>query len=89
MVVLAIIGVLAFMELCRRCVGIPILCVLGALLIYALSTVRFGKVVYDLFYTTNGIMGTPINVCQKYIVIFIIFGAFLERTGIALSLIHI
>ena len=83
MVVLAIIGVLAFMELCRRCVGIPILCVLGALLIYALSTVRFGKVVYDLFYTTNGIMGTPINVCQKYIVIFIIFGAFLERTGIA------
>ncbi len=83
MVVLAIIGVLAFMELCRRCVGIPILCVLGALLIYALATVRFGKVVYDLFYTTNGIMGTPINVCQKYIVIFIIFGAFLERTGIA------
>ena len=83
MVVLAIVGVLAFMELCRRCVGIPILCVLGALLIYAFSTVRFGKVVYDLFYTTNGIMGTPINVCQKYIVIFIIFGAFLERTGIA------
>ena len=83
MVVLAIIGVLAFMELCRRCVGIPILCVLGALLIYALATVRFGKVIYDLFYTTNGIMGTPINVCQKYIVIFIIFGAFLERTGIA------
>ena len=83
MVVLAILGVLAFMELCRRCVGIPILCVLGVLLIYAFSTVRFGKVVYDLFYTTNGIMGTPINVCQKFIVIFIIFGAFLERTGIS------
>ncbi len=28
-------------------------------------------------------MSTPINVCSKYIVIFIIFGAFLERTGIA------
>ncbi len=83
MVVLAIVGVLVFMELCRRCVGLPILCVLTALLIYAFSTVRFGKVVYDLFYTASGIMGTPINVCQKYIVIFIIFGAFLERTGIS------
>ena len=83
MVVLAIVGVLAFMELCRRCVGIPILCVLAVLLVYAFKTVNYGKVVYDLFYTTNGIMGTPINVCQKYIVVFIIFGAFLERTGIS------
>ena len=83
MVVLAILGVLALMELCRRSVGIPILCVLGALLIYTFANVRFGKVVYDLFYTTSGVMGTPINVCQKYIVVFIIFGAFLERTGIS------
>jgi TRAP transporter 4TM/12TM fusion protein len=28
-------------------------------------------------------MGTPVNVCAKYIVVFIIFGAFLERTGIS------
>jgi TRAP transporter 4TM/12TM fusion protein len=28
-------------------------------------------------------MGTPVQVCAKYIVVFIIFGAFLERTGIA------
>ncbi|MCD8053699.1 MAG: TRAP transporter fused permease subunit [Lachnospiraceae bacterium] len=83
MVVLAILGILAFMELCRRCVGIPILCVLGVLLVYTFANVRFGKVIYDLFYTTSGIMGTPINVCQKYIVVFIIFGAFLERTGIS------
>jgi len=83
MVVFAIIGILALMELCRRSVGIPILCVLGALMIYTFATTRFGKVIYDLFYTTSGVMGTPINVCQKYIVVFIIFGAFLERTGIS------
>jgi len=82
-VVLAIIGILALMELCRRSVGIPILCVLGALLVYTFSTTRFQKVIYDLFFTTSGVMGTPINVCQKYIVVFIIFGAFLERTGIS------
>lgn len=83
MVVMAIAGVLAFMELCRRCVGIPILCVVGSLLVYTFANVRFGKVVYDLFYTTTGLMNTPINVCAKYIVVFIIFGAFLERTGIS------
>ena len=83
MLAMAIVGILAMVELCRRSVGLPILCVVGALLIYTFSNVRFGKVIYDLFFTTNGILGTPISVCQKYIVVFIIFGAFLERTGIS------
>ena len=83
MLAMAIVGILAMVELCRRSVGLPILCVVGALLIYTFSNVRFGKVIYDLFFTTNGVLGTPISVCQKYIVVFIIFGAFLERTGIS------
>ncbi len=41
------------------------------------------NIIYKLFYTTTGVIGTPINVCYTYIVLFIIFGAFLERTGIA------
>jgi len=83
MLAMAVVAILSLMELCRRSVGIPILCVVGALLVYALLNVRFGKVMYDLFYTVSGVMGTPIATCQKYIVIFIIFGAFLERTGIS------
>ena len=83
MLTMAVLGILAMVELCRRSVGIPILCVAGALLIYAFCNVRFGKVMYDLFYTTSGVLGTPINTAQKYIVVFIIFGAFLERTGIS------
>ena len=89
MIVMAVVAILAYMELCRRCVGIPILCVVGVLLVYAFSNVRFGKVIYDLFYTTTGMMGTPINVCAKYIVVFIIFGAFLERTGISAFFINL
>lgn len=83
MVAIAIISILSLMELCRRSVGLPILGVVGALLIYTFANVRFGKVIYDLFYTTSGVMNTPIDVCAKYIVVFIIFGAFLERTGIS------
>ena len=83
LLILGVIGILALVELCRRSVGLPILCVVGALLVYTLTQVRPQMVIYNLFYTTSGVMNTPINVCAKYIVVFIIFGAFLERTGIS------
>jgi len=90
-VAIGIVGILCLAELCRRSVGLPILCVAGALLIYALVwgpgnpdiLKRITSIVRVLFYSKEGILSTPINVCSKYIVIFIIFGAFLERTGIA------
>ena len=91
-IVLGIVGILVVADLCRRSVGVPILVVVGCLLIYALVwrydqchdlylTIRL--IIFKLFYTTSGVIGTPINVCYTYIVLFIIFGAFLERTGIA------
>ena len=91
-VIIGATGILVLIELCRRCVGVPILCVLGALLIYTFYNQlsynpslyqALKNIVYKLFYTTNGVIGTPVNVCYTYIVLFIIFGAFLERTGIA------
>ena len=80
---IGVVGILALIELCRRSVGLPILCVVGALLVYTFTRVQPRIAIYNLFYTTSGVMNTPINVCAKYIVVFIIFGAFLERTGIA------
>ncbi len=89
-VIIGIVGILVLMELCRRCVGIPILCVVGVLLVYTFATgISMKRVIYTLFYTTSGIMSTPVQVCAKFIVVFIIFGAFLERTGIAAFFIDI
>ncbi len=90
-IVIGVIGILALIELTRRCVGIPILCVALFFIIYALSygltnPDMFGRVRYfirNLFYTKEGVFSTPVNVCSKFIVVFIIFGAFLERTGIS------
>ena len=83
-VAVGIVGVLSLMELCRRCVGIPILCIIGVLLIY---TFAIGKplnlVVFNLFYDTKGVLSVPLKACSSFICVFIIFGAFLERTGIA------
>ena len=83
LLVIACLSILAMMELCRRSVGVPILIVVGILLVYTFATVDPTKVIYDQFYATSGIMNTPIDVCAKYIVVFLIFGAFLERTGIS------
>ena len=90
-IVIGILGVLALAEVCRRSVGLPILIVAACFLIYAFTAglanpTLWGKVKYIiryLFYSKEGILSTPINVCSKFIVVFIIFGAFLERTGIA------
>ena len=90
-IVIGVIGILSLCEVCRRSVGIPILVVAGCFILYALIwglanpsfTGRLNYAVRYLFYSKEGIFSTPVNVCSKFIVVFIIFGAFLERTGIA------
>jgi TRAP transporter 4TM/12TM fusion protein len=90
-IIIGIVGVAALIEVTRRCVGMPILIVAAFFVIYALTlgltnpsfAGRIKYLVRNLFYTKGGILSTPVNVCSKYIVVFIIFGAFLERTGIS------
>lgn len=91
-IIIGAIGILCLLELCRRCVGIPIIIVAVVFIVYALGWgltnpdffKRLEGLVGKLFYTTtSGILSTPVNTCSKFIAIFIIFGAFLERTGIA------
>ncbi|MBE6016888.1 MAG: TRAP transporter permease [Lachnospiraceae bacterium] len=92
--IIGIIAILCIVELCRRCVGLPIIVVAAILVIY--SFIHFSiqspdqsawtivkRLMYTLFYSTSGILSTPVQVCAKFIAIFIIFGAFLERTGIS------
>ena len=84
-IVIGIIGVVVTLEACRRSVGIPIVIVSSAFIIYMIGFA--GKPlainIYNLFYTTEGVIGTPIRACSTFIVLFVIFGAFLERTGIS------
>jgi len=90
-IVIGIVGILSLAEVCRRSVGLPIVIVASCFVVYALiwglsNPTLWGKlnyIVHYLFYGKEGILSTPINVCSKFIVVFIIFGAFLERTGIA------
>lgn len=91
-ILIAFVGIILLFELCRRVVGIPIMCVAGAFIVYMIYNCvaergydiakTFEKIAYQLFYSNVSIMGTPINVCVSFIVLFILFGSFLEKSGI-------
>lgn len=89
-IILGVVGIIVLIEACRRVVGIPILLVAGSFIVYAFSTgASLKSIIYNLFYTTGGVIGTPIGVCSTYIVLFILFGSFLETTGISQFFIQI
>ncbi len=88
----AILIVLLF-ECCRRVVGTPIMVVAGVFILYALvgkylpGGLRHGgfkvrRIITQLVYTTEGIMGTPLGASATFIYLFVLFGAFLERTEV-------
>jgi len=83
-ITMGIMGIVILAELCRRVVGLPILVVAGGFIAYAfLSGYSLRRIVHQLFYTTEGVIGTPIGVCSTFIVLFIFLAAFLEKSGIA------
>ena len=47
----------------------------------AFTSVSAQMMLDQLYMTTDGILGIPISVSATYVVLFIIFGAFVEKTG--------
>ena len=83
-IICAVAGILIMLEATRRVTGIPIVAVASCFIVYAfVSGTTLRKVVFQLYYTLNGVLGTPVGVCSTFIVLFILFGAFLEATGVA------
>lgn len=92
-VIMAGLGVLMVLCACWRVVGPPIVIIASIFFIYGLVGAylpsflhhrgfSLQRVITHLFITTNGIIGNPLGVCSTYIFLFILFGAFLEKTGI-------
>ncbi len=92
-IVIGVIGIILVLEACRRVVGIPILIIVGCFLLYTffgdLIPGTFGhrgysikQVTTHMYYTQSGVFGTPLGVSSTFIFLFILFGAFLEKTGV-------
>lgn len=86
------LAMLLVLEAARRVVGLPIVIIASLFLLYAVFGSYLGgflqhrgygveRIVSQMYFTTEGIFGTPLQVSAKYIFLFLLFGAFLERTG--------
>ncbi|MCM3390021.1 TRAP transporter permease [Ureibacillus chungkukjangi] len=91
--IVGLIVIILVLEGARRAVGLPIAIIAALFLAYAM----FGRYMPDflshrgqsleqivnlMYYSTDGILGTPLSVSATYIFAFLLFGAFLVKTGV-------
>lgn len=87
------IAVLLVLEAARRAVGLPITIIAVVFLAYgyfgpympgmlAHRGLNLHQLIQSMFFTTEGILGTPLQVSSTFIFLFLLFGAFLVQTGV-------
>lgn len=92
--IVAVVGIVILFVACYRVVGLPLMIVVACFLAYALfgqsipgifghAGVRPHRLFTFLFYTTEGVIGIPTGVASTFIFVFVLFGAFLDKTGIS------
>ncbi len=90
---IGLLAIVLVLEATRRAVGLPITIIAGLFLAYAVygpympsflahRGLSLERLVQTMFYTTEGILGTPLGVSSTYIFLFLLFGAFLVKTGV-------
>ncbi len=90
---IGVLAILLVLEATRRVVGLPITIIAGLFLLYAYmgpympgflehKGLTIERIVRTMFFTTEGILGTPLAVSSTYIFLFLLFGAFLVKTGV-------
>ncbi len=91
-IVFGVVEILLILEVCRRVVGLPLTILAGFFLVYgflgpympmvfAHKGYRIDAIVRVLYISTDGIFGLPIAISASYVVLFILFGAFLQASG--------
>ena len=88
----AVVGVLIGIEVARRVVGVVFVILGGLLLLYGVYGAympdlfahagdTFQGVCTSIFYKSDGVFGIMANVLATYVILFVLFGAFLNRSG--------
>lgn len=86
-------AILLVLEATRRTVGLPISIIAIVFMGYALygpympgfiahRGLDLDRLVQTMFFTTEGILGTPLGVSSTFIFLFLLFGSFLIKTGV-------
>ncbi|WP_299093922.1 TRAP transporter permease [uncultured Metabacillus sp.] len=88
-----LIAILLVLEATRRAVGLPITIIAVIFLLYGIygaympgflghRGLTLERLVQTMFFTTEGILGTPLAVSSTFIFLFLLFGSFLIKTGV-------
>ncbi|WP_147803559.1 TRAP transporter permease [Alkalicoccus halolimnae] len=91
-IIVATIGIVLLLEATRRAVGLPIVAIGVIAILYGMFGTNipyFGHGGFDwnglsrrLFYSSDAIFGTPIQISSTYIYLFLFFGVMLTKTGV-------
>ncbi|MET3320730.1 UNVERIFIED_ORG: TRAP transporter 4TM/12TM fusion protein [Peribacillus simplex] len=88
-----LVAILLVLEATRRAVGLPIMVIAIVFVFYGLfgqympgflshRGLTFERMVQTMFFSTEGILGTPLAISSTFIFLFLLFGSFLIRTGV-------
>jgi len=89
---IAMVGVLIGIELARRVVGNVFVIIGSLMLLYGIYGAYFPEIIShagdtfpelctSIFYKSDGVFGIMANVLATYVILFVLFGAFLEKCG--------
>jgi len=78
----AVVSVVVILEATRRVIGLALPLTAVCFLAYALNTqVKLPVLMEQVYLSTEGIFGSTLGVSASYVMLFVLFGAFMERSG--------
>ncbi len=79
----AVVAVVIVLEATRRVIGLALPLTAVAFLAYAalFTQVKGDVLLEQLYLSTEGIFGSTLGVSASYVMLFVLFGAFMERSG--------
>ncbi|MGB8046085.1 MAG: TRAP transporter fused permease subunit, partial [Pseudolabrys sp.] len=81
--IMGVVMTVMVLEAARRVIGWALPITATVFLFYGLFIARLEpmRMLDQLYMTTEGIFGIPLSVSAAYVLIFVLFGSFMERTG--------
>lgn len=91
--IIGAIAILLILEAARRIIGLPMVIIAVLFILYAFfgesmpnliahRNVTVKQLVNHLFFTTEGVFGIPVGVSSTFLFMFLLFAAFIEKTGV-------
>ncbi len=79
----SVVAVLVVLEATRRVIGLALPLTAAVFLVYAIgfTHVKMPMLMEQLYFSTEGIFGSTLGVSASYVMLFVLFGAFMEKSG--------